>query len=434
MIASKGDSKMSQRRAKTSGWAVFDHQQKQKDGREARPSNEAFPSLPTTLQSEKTFTRNKHRQAKSFSSVILPSLDFRAPLQDNVKRKPSEIGSSAGPHIFLSNKKGLVSRQLKELFGWADDSLIEDIMAAAGDDFDKASSFLKAMVSDQSSQDHENVGVANFKSDIVEPVSNGNLIHEKKDASLKDISKFAKTWSVLKPCVSNNIDNVTNEFTLSAEKLFDDSMEINAMLGRWTSVPVEPEWEEDDVYLSCRKDAIKMIRSATRHSKAATNSFLSGDHTSAQQFSLKAGEEWRAAQSLNAKAACEILSIRNENNGMWRLDLHGLHASEAVQAVKERLYMIETQVLSEGLRSSELPNNLRTKAEASRASYLDKLDERASSRLKPIWLEIITGIGNHSRGGAALPTAVRSFLADNGYRFDETRPGAIIVRPKFRLG
>lgn len=141
---------------------------------------------------------------------------------------------------------------------------------------------------------------------------------------------------------------------------------------------------------------LSLNRSATRHSKAATNSFLSGDHTSAQQFSLKAGEEWRAAQSLNAKAACEILSIRNENNGMWRLDLHGLHASEAVQAVKERLYMIETQVLSEGLRSSELPNNLRTKAEASRASYLDKLDERASSRLKPIWLEIITGIAVNS--------------------------------------
>ncbi|RVX21450.1 hypothetical protein CK203_002323 [Vitis vinifera] len=43
-----------------------------------------------------------------------------------------------------------------------------------------------------------------------------------------------------------------------------------------------------------------------------------------------------------------------------------------------------------------------------------------------------TGRGNHSRGQAALPTAVRSFLNEHGYRFEEARPGVIAVRPKFR--
>lgn len=88
------------------------------------------------------------------------------------------------------------------------------------------------------------------------------------------------------------------------------------------------------------------------------------------------------AQSLNAKAACEILRIRNENNGIWRLDLHGLHASEAVKAVKERLFMIETQ----GSRQSDFPNS-------SKSMPVNKSEEQASYRLKPIWLEVITGIG-----------------------------------------
>lgn len=437
IIASKGDSEMSWRRAKTSGWAAFDQQQKQKDGREARSSNEPFPSLSNTVQPESTILRNKHRQVKSFSSVILPRVDFPAPLKDNMKIMPSEISSAEDPHVIdisQDNKYGLVFGQLKELFSWADDSLIMDVMAAADNDFDKASSFLKAMVSDQSSQKHKSVEMANYSFDSMEPVSNGKLVHEKNDSSLKNVKPC-----VLKPCVDNNKENVKKEFTLSAESLLDDCMEINALLDQFSSAPVEPEWEEDDVYLSCRKDAIKMMRAADRHSKAATNAFLRGDHISAQHFSLKAREERRAAQSLNAKAACEIVSIRNENNGIWRLDLHGLHASEAIQAVMERLNMIETQVLYEGSRPSELPNSFRAKAEAGHASNfhgcnsLEKLDERASNRLKPIWLEVITGIGNHSRGGAALPIAVRTFLTDKGYWFDEARPGAIMVRPKFRF-
>ncbi|RZC68976.1 hypothetical protein C5167_032070 [Papaver somniferum] len=33
----------------------------------------------------------------------------------------------------------------------------------------------------------------------------------------------------------------------------------------------------------------------------------------------------------------------NHKNDVWKLDLHGLHASEVVHALKERLWRIETQ-------------------------------------------------------------------------------------------
>ncbi|RVW55297.1 hypothetical protein CK203_089034 [Vitis vinifera] len=35
--------------------------------------------------------------------------------------------------------------------------------------------------------------------------------------------------------------------------------------------------------------------------------------------------------------------------------------------------------------------------------------------------------GNHSRGQAALPTAVRSFLNEHGYRFEEQGQGGPII-------
>ena len=66
--------------------------------------------------------------------------------------------------------------------------------------------------------------------------------------------------------------------------------------------------------------------------------------------------------------------------------MHGLHALEAVEAVKKRLFMIETQFLSKGSRHSELPNSSKSMPE-------NKSEEQASYRLKPIWLEVITSIG-----------------------------------------
>lgn len=177
-------------------------------------------------------------------------------------------------------------------------------------------------------------------------------------------------------------------------------------------------------------------RSASQHSRAATNAFLRGDHFSAQQHSQNAREEWLAAQRLNAKAAREILSIRNSDNDLWKLDLHGLHAAEAVQALHEHLRRLETRVsggCSVSLNGVKANNGIVRSSSVGTISSMDKLGKsQTSSRQVPASLEVITGVGNHSRGQASLPTAVRGFLIENGYRFDETRPGLITVRPKFR--
>lgn len=140
-----------------------------------------------------------------------------------------------------------------------------------------------------------------------------------------------------------------------------------------------------------------MCRSASQHSRAATNAFLRGDHFSAKQHSLKAQEEWLAAQKLNTEAAKEILSIRNSKHDMWKLDLHGLHAAEAIQVLREHLQQIETQVWS---HRSLSPKRSQVESRMGRSSSLEsfscmepeKFDrQQASSRQRPTSLQVITG-------------------------------------------
>lgn len=135
-----------------------------------------------------------------------------------------------------------------------------------------------------------------------------------------------------------------------------------------------------------------LSRSAAQHSKAATNAFLRGDHYSAQEHSMKAHEKWLAAKALNGRAAKEILSIRNSNNDVWKLDLHGLHATEAVEALQDRLNKIETQVLS---NTSKAMNGIEssTQSESGGSLGTDKsAKQQAYNKQRPLTMEVITGI------------------------------------------
>lgn len=91
-------------------------------------------------------------------------------------------------------------------------------------------------------------------------------------------------------------------------------------------------------------------------------------------------------------AAKEILRKRNCENDLWKLDLHGLHASEAVQALKEHLQKIESQVApSTNLVNST--NMVRSVSLDSLGMDRDKCDkQKASFRPRSTVLEVITGM------------------------------------------
>ncbi|XP_028782776.1 uncharacterized protein LOC114738876 [Neltuma alba] len=432
MSARSSLKKMSQAKGQSSGWAAFDFKQRQKQGLESEVAQDPFPaiaSIRNSLPQGEKLLRNNHALVKSFSSVLLPSNNFPAAKENGNNKTMFLSGDSGGNHRSAVPLKDatLAIKKLKEQHCWAENSLIEDVLATVSNDISKASTFLEAMVLQSTLKN-----ILWLLQSILKIKMNQlfldqllwlifHVIRQIK-ASLQKIQRTLLLLVLL---------------ILVITKTMTKTMKVEILpynTGLLNSVPVEPEWEEDDVYLSHRMNALQVMRSASRHSKGATNAFLRGDHFSARQHSMKAQENLLTAQRLNAKAAKEIFSIRNSENDIWRLDLHGLHASEAIEALQEYLHRIESQGFLKGSNGVKDKDGVVDLTSGS-VNSMDKrnLDKKqAPVRLRSSALEVITGIGNHSRGQAALPTAVRSFLNENGYRFEEMRPGVLAVWPKFR--
>ncbi|KAJ9186809.1 hypothetical protein P3X46_002341 [Hevea brasiliensis] len=401
-IASSSCAKNSQARGKSTGWAAFGLKQL---------GDDPFPPLPTTgitsLRPCENILNNNGFSAGSFLFVLLHSADFPPITKNGNCNKLTQVSDSGLVRVLEEKDLNFVFNRLKELHSWADESLIEDIMASVNNDIDKATTLLEEMISTgNSTEKGEAKDLSNC--DDFRCAEGGKEIALLGQTSnlAEDIADLSST---LEGTSKGNHKQLMDVHTTCGHRLSEAAAGYKKPIqGHLRSLHVELEG--------------KSKISAARHSRAATNAFLRGDHFSAQQHSSKAHKEWSDAARLNAKAAKEILSIRNNENNPWMLDLHGLHAAEAVKALQEHLNKIETllknQAVSHGpFISIDVEN-------------LDK--QQTGFRQRIASLQVITGVGNHSRGQAVLPTAVRSFLSENRYDFDEARLGVISVRPKFR--
>ncbi|XP_038694761.1 uncharacterized protein LOC119992168 isoform X2 [Tripterygium wilfordii] len=407
---------------KLPGWAAFDHKQRQKQDIGPEVAEDPYPPMPTTqgpIRPCKNLVKNNDFSVRPFASVLLPSVELPTLTED---KKLAGVGDSSARQrneAVEERSQDAVFEKLKELHGWADDSLIGDVMTAVDNDFDKASILLKGMVSTAKTGEsaETNKSKQQFTSDhVLSAKKTDNRVFFGETVDLADMSSILEG-------LGNYCEDLGYVDASGRERLSDVAAAGDILESiKWylNNIPVEPEWKEDDVYLRHRKDALRMMRSASQHSRAATNAFIRGDHDAAQQHSSKAREKWSAAERLNAEAAKQILSIRNSQNDMWKLDLHGLHATEAVQALKERLQKIEMHTSTNRL---VLPDRAKSKTSFEHASSLESFrymaaetlgEQHTTIRKRPIYLQVITGIGNHSRGEAALPTAVRNFLNENG--------------------
>ncbi|CAN8264949.1 unnamed protein product [Cochlearia groenlandica] len=437
----------------SSGWTAFDLKQRQKQGlkTDIEVDDDPFPPVSTSVNNNTSIDvrgklrRNHETPEKSFSSaLLLPSSKYPALTENKDCGNQVSSGSCRSkPSILVPQVKShdSIFMKLKERFSWADDSLIRDILLSTDDNFDMALDFLQGMVSDCNNNkeaEEPTSEIEAYSSDGRRPKHKPfgrNVTSSTKMAATTSTYEDADKYKMQKNGGSSFLVNASN-----SEKLSDDISELDSIIQRLQSIPIQPEWEEDDLYLSHRKDALKMMRSASNHSRAAQNAFMRYDHASAKQHSEKAREDWLEAEKLNAEAAKKIISITNSNNDIWKMDLHGLHAAEAVQMLQERLQEIECQF---AVNRSVSPNRGRTKKSALRSASQEpfgRIDgdgdgmyrQRTASKEVRNSLQVVTGIGKHSRGQASLPLAVKTFFEDNRYRFDETRPGVITVWPKFR--
>ncbi|KAL8240136.1 hypothetical protein R6Q59_013491 [Mikania micrantha] len=375
---------MSRRRTKTPGWAAFDPKMQHK---QVTTQNDPYPPISSALEHHQNPSRYGDLTGKPFLSVLAHS-----------SCDPAKEDATHSPLIKDSQNENRTSEcinsipqlyeKLKVDHSWATENLIEDIVAAVDNDIEKALILLNEMAPQ-------------------------DMLPDKKEIELDDIMEDGLTAT---------IEEHFYDYTDSVKLVLDNDVPLRFMMDM-SKIPVEPEWEDDDMYKMHRKPAIMAMRLASRHSKAASEAYLRRDHAAAQEYSSKAREEWSNVKKLNAKAAKEILAIRNCENDDWKLDLHGLHATEAVQVLLEHLLKIESQL--SGTHSTKFDKtNLKGGLET------EKSDRQQLS--KPKLLEVITGKGNHSRGEAALPAAIKSFLSEKGYYYYEARTGVIMVQPKFR--
>uniref|UniRef100_A0A1S4DNY6 Uncharacterized protein n=1 Tax=Nicotiana tabacum TaxID=4097 RepID=A0A1S4DNY6_TOBAC len=284
--------KMSGRRAKTSGWAAFDHNERRKQqGLEPEPETESFPLLsvpPTSLSvPSQSITKNSGAVLeKPFSSLLRPSVSFPSLMAtegsdaNQIQVGNSRLNQSDG---FIKERGFLeVCQKLKELHPWADDTLITDVMAGVND-FNTALTLLEAMISpDHTYVAHDNrktkgFDIDNFltpkeantpcvqkfkegetdtkgvKSNNEAPLTNNSNFAANKGATLTDSVNLDDLSHVFVKCLQSNSQELINNFVSNENKLhFDGAAEGMEF------IPVEPEWEEDDIYSIHRKDAMKM--------------------------------------------------------------------------------------------------------------------------------------------------------------------------------
>lgn len=428
---------MSARKFKNAGWAAYNSKQQQSSGLKSEAGDESYPPISSTTipKHHTSFVKNFNIPGQSFSSVLLPSANFPTLGANKDIKKSLLLGTSSTNEVILEkchNNVYQAYEKLKELYPWAEKGLMEDIMEVVNNDIDKASDLLKEMVSSTSLHDKKETEVMDFKYNAENFYSENNSFLADIDLTLRETQDLVRISYAHQNNIVYKNKGQTDANAALEEGHHDHSTSEMRSLHSLSNIPVEPEWEEDDVYLINRKDAMRTMRLASRHSKAASGAYLRGDHLSAQQYSTKAREDWKEAEKYNAVAAKEILRKRNCENDLWKLDLHGLHASEAVQALKEHLQKIESQV-APSTNLANTTNMVRSVSLGSLCMDKEKCDkQKASFRPRSTVLEVITGIGLHSRGQAALPSAIETFLSENRYHYDKARPGMIAVRPKFR--
>lgn len=147
--------------------------------------------------------------------------------------------------------------------------------------------------------------------------------------------------------------------------------------------------DEDALYQSFRSQALKARRQRDRLREQAHTLYLQGDDKARNEKLQRARELSDQIRSLNENAARHIFEYKNREEfgmGEFKMDLHGLHATEAVRFLDERLYDLSLKMI-------------------------DIYDVKERKELL-----VVVGKGNHQRGVIMLQPAIQEFLHQAGVK------------------
>lgn len=255
---------MSARKFKNAGWAAYNSKQQQPSGLKSEAGDESYPPISSTTipKHHAGFVKFFNIPGQSFSSVLLPSANFPTLETNKDIKKSLLLGTSRTNEVILEkchNNVNQAYEKLKELYPWAEKGVIEDIMEAVNNDIDKASELLKEMVSSMSLLDKKETEVMDFKYNAENFYSENNTFLADIDLTLRETQDLVRTsYAHQKGIVYKNKELM--DVSAALEGYPDHSTSEMCSLHSLSSIPVEPEWEEDDVYLIKRKDAMKTMR------------------------------------------------------------------------------------------------------------------------------------------------------------------------------
>lgn len=246
-------------KGKSSGWTAFDLKQRQKQGLILETGNDPFPPMPNNLPALHpcgSLTKSNDLSARPFSSVLKPSGNFPTLKKNKDSLKPINMGKpieNNGDKVVEGNSNDLAIKKLKEMHCWAENSLIEDVLLATDNNIEEASTFLKGMMSMSGTEDIKETKNNEMNSAVADFPGNANY-----DAGFPSAKATKLVGQSSK--ADEREENLKMFTDVHENKFFDDPSSVKLILGQLTSIPFEPEWEEDDLYLIHRKDAIRMMR------------------------------------------------------------------------------------------------------------------------------------------------------------------------------
>lgn len=222
---------MRKTRGKNPGWAVVDLKLRHRVG---GPDLESDPYPP--VQNGNDVHRPSQNVSRSStrpmpSSIIMPSSWTRIPvatkeIESEIHREV-QVSRKNNKDVFVDeNVNKLSLESLMKQYSTADPNLLEDILLAMDNDFDSASRVLDEMYPCRGFTNQEG-------------------------ASSRDLDSSSKDWLAYSGNGFESSDDLYVDNALASVKNSLENLKL---------IPTEPEWEEDDVYLSRRKDAIKLMR------------------------------------------------------------------------------------------------------------------------------------------------------------------------------
>lgn len=246
------------------GWAAFDLKHKRKqEGLSLEIDIEPYPTLSGAFSSESLLKKDQLLLERPFSSVLMNSVNFPS-IGTSSKNLGKQVPVTENYLVTSQSNKVAVGedetgrnivelcKKLNKLHPWADESLIKDVMTGVSNDVDEASVILEAMFSSENKD---------MKNKLVE--SN----HENNNASLaSEAVSFGGTTDHPGPtwfnemCFNETCKAMMDNHTSFKKMLPCDGRNSNFKLDATKFSLLEPEWEEDDVYLIHRKDAVRMMR------------------------------------------------------------------------------------------------------------------------------------------------------------------------------